>query len=108
MSTEDELAGSRYVRAFIEVENTLENSSVTYPVTSVALMVEGRRVRRSYHHVNMGNTSIIARSLGELRGVLREHFSDSALRCEIRVERSQRAVAEKLLPPRMRKIRVSR
>lgn len=91
MDTEDELTCSRYVRAFVEVENIRENSRATYPVTSVALMTEGGRVRRTYHHVSMGNTDLIARTLGELRGVLREHFSDSSLRCEMRIQKTKSA-----------------
>jgi hypothetical protein len=96
MDTEDEPSGARFTRAWVLVESDGEQSKITYPVASVSLVAEGGRVRRfaaTYHRVTIGNTDFVARSLGELTAILREHLSDSPLHWEMRVEDDQKARA---------------
>lgn len=93
---EEEPCGSRFVRAWVQVEDGVKQSKVTYPVKSVTLVAEGGRIRRfaaTYHHVKIDDADFVARSLTELTAILREHFSDSPLHWEMCFERNQKAQA---------------
>ena len=95
-SEEDEPSGSRFVRAWVRVEDRVQNAKVTYPVRSVTLVAEGNRTHRfaaTYHHIKIDDTDFVAHSLRELTAILREHFSDSPLHWELCIERDQKAEA---------------
>jgi hypothetical protein len=96
MNTEEEPPDVRFVRAWIQIEDGVQKSKVTYPVRSVMLVAEGGRIRRfaaTYHHVRIDDADFVARSLAELAAILREHFSDSPLHWEMRLEHDRKAEA---------------